>query len=129
MIANTHKLDKSTVCRILNDDQAKEIIQRIHDMHLSAATDIQGNIISIAKTKPGDNDKIKTSDILMAAKEHNQIIGIASSHTPSNVFIGKYYQQNNTLSASVETLNIVSDVARSISGLAQVPQDGDDDNE
>jgi hypothetical protein len=45
------------------------------------------------------------------------------------VFIGKYYQQNNTLSASVETLNIVSDVARSISGLAQVPQDGDDDNE
>jgi len=123
MIANNHNLDKSTVCRILNDDQAKDIIQRIHDMHLSAATDIQGNIIRIAQTKPGDNDKIKTSDILQAAKEHNQIIGIAASHTPNNVFIGKYYQQNNTLSASAETLGIVSGIAKAIGSLAQVPQE------
>ena len=94
-IAKQTDLSKAQVCKILSDDEAKAKLQAIINKHIAAANRIQDNLISIAETTPGNNDNIRTADILQATKEHNQIIGITGSHTQHNVFINKYYQQTN----------------------------------
>ena len=94
-IAKTVGLDQSQVSRILSDDEAKTKLQSIINKHIAASDKIQDNLISIANTKPGDSEHIRTADILTATKEHNGIIGITSTHTQHNTFIGKYYQQTN----------------------------------
>jgi len=94
-IADRFGLSRQRTNQILTDKEAKEQLQLIINKHIAASTDIQDNLISIAKSNPGDNDSIRTADILQATKEHNQIIGITGSHTQHNVFINKYYQQTN----------------------------------
>ena len=121
-IAAKTGLHVATVNRIINDDQAKEIIQRIHDKHILAAEDIQDNIINIAKTKPGANDDVSTKDIIAAAKQHNEIIGVASSHTQGNVFIGKYYQQNNTVFTNDGTRDLVKSWADRMVADIEIPE-------
>lgn len=100
-------IDQSQVSRILSDEDAKAKLQLIINKHIAASDKIQDNIISIASTTPGDNDSIRTADILAATKEHNQIIGISGSHTQSNVFINRYYQQNNTTVLSPAVLDML----------------------
>lgn len=117
-IAAALGIDKSRVCQILSDDEAKAKLQLIINKHIAASGDIQDNLISIAKTTPGANDKIRTSDILTATKEHNQIIGISGTHTQGNVFIGKYYQQNNIAAVDPGVVDVLRDLVKRVADNA-----------
>ena len=108
-IAKLTGTSQPTVSRIINDDQAQATLQRIFDMNIVAAEDIQANIISIAKTKPGDSEYITTRDILAAGKDNKETIGISSTHTPANVYIGKYYQQTNIQALAPAVVSMLGD--------------------
>jgi len=109
-IADKTGITKQQVHNILSDDEAKAKLQLIINKHIAASDKIQDNIISIASTTPGENGSIRTADILAATKEHNQIIGIAGSHTQPNVFIGRYYQQTNVVAIDPGVLDVLQSV-------------------
>ena len=87
-IAEETGLNRVTVNRILNDNQAKAILQNTTDLHLVAHSAITKQKIGLCFNK----DK---RIALKAIDLHDQTIGIRGTHTQQNVFVNNLYQQAN----------------------------------
>ena len=98
-IAEETGLNRVTVNRILNDNQAKAILQNTTDLHLIAHKAITRQKIGLC-FNPNKTIALKAIDM------HDQSIGIRGAHT-QNVYIDKLYQQNNALSLSPDVLKLL----------------------
>ena len=99
-IAAKTGLDKGQVSRILSQDRQKEIIDQAVNIRIAA---IKGASCKLVKHVHSDDAKISLAAIGLIDKS----TGISGAHTPP-VYIGKLYQQNNTLSLSPDVLKLLA---------------------
>jgi len=117
-IADQTGLHVVTVNRILNDTQAKNILQHTTDLHLIAHK-------AITKQKIGLCFNPNKAIALKAIDMHDQTIGIRGAHTQQNVFVNNLYQQNNALSLTPDVLRLLS--SNGIDATIDIPGYGDDE--
>lgn len=99
-IAKEIGLDKSQVCRVLNDKEVKEILDKVHRFYGGFAEDVGREFMGLCllSSDPAIREK--------AIKEYHKIMGISPAHTPS-IFIQNLYQDNRQQIISSDVLTLL----------------------
>ena len=99
-IAKEIGLDKSQVCRVLNDKEIKKILDEVHRFYGGFAEDVGREFMSLCllSSDPAIREK--------AIKEYHKIMGIAPTHTQS-IYIRNLYQDNRQQIVAPEVLSLL----------------------